>query len=630
MNWRRRFFSQGGEAGQLTIEDHSSVPSSQSPACTIKTRCRGLWLAGLFLGICLAEGQQNSQTQPTQPDLPQQYLNTKPNVQYVGDEACRRCHGSIYAEFKQTGMGKSVSIPSPEEAREFAKPLKITNKDQTYSIYARDGKIVHEVSERDAEGGAVFSEAHDIAYSVGAGDVGKSYLVAKGDSLFVSPISYYSRIQGWDLSPGYAEGLFRGFTRRVTDRCVDCHTGWPQLVPGSRTRFQQPPFRFLTVGCERCHGPGEIHVAVRTQDAVSGVFEEESTDPSIVNPRKLAGQTRDEICVQCHFSGDAQVLQPAKNYLDFRPGTPLGDVVAIFSVSQTIKGNHFLALGQFEEVKMSRCWAGSNGRLGCISCHDPHVQVRGDEAAGFFRERCLSCHATRNCTAPIVQRQATSPPDNCTFCHMPKQSSENIGHSSITDHRILRNSGEIPAVLQANASSNSLDLIYDTKPPGPGQTLVDLRNRALAYFQVAARFPELSVKGLEVVEQAAAEFPADAEVQAAYGRVLSAARPKERERAAQALQRAIDAGSKSAEVRTQLARLRMQQNQVTAAIDLYKESIQIDPYYTAAYLDLAQIYSILKEDSHAVEVLKTVLHIDPGDPAARQALLDIQSSSEKK
>ena len=289
-----------------------------------------------------------------------------PGWSIVGDESCRKCHSSIYEQFKQTGMGRSVSIPSAEDLRELAKPVRIINKklNRTYSVYARDGKIIHEESESDTKGHPVFSETHEIAYTVGAGDVGKSYLVAKGDSFFVSPISYYARIRGWDLSPGYGDGIFRGFTRRVVDLCVDCHTGMPLLVPGSHDRFQQPPFRFLTVGCERCHGPGAIHVEQRTQDAVLGGSFEGSIDYSIVNPRKLRPEIRDDVCAQCHLAGDARVLQPGKNYLDFRPGTPLGDVVAIFSVPQTIKGNHFVALDQFEQLKMSRCWAASDGRHG--------------------------------------------------------------------------------------------------------------------------------------------------------------------------------------------------------------------------------------------------------------------------
>ena len=585
-------------------------------------------IALLCVGFRMAEARPNGQTAPVQPTPPEQYLNARPGVEYLGDESCRKCHSTIYAQFKQTGMGRSVSIPSAEDLRGLAKPVSIINKklNRTYSVYARDGKIIHEESETDAKGRIVFSETHEIAYTVGAGDVGKSYLVAKGDAFFVSPISYYARIGGWDLSPGYGDGIFRGFTRRVVDLCVDCHSGMPLLVQGSHDRFQQPPFLFLTVGCERCHGPGAIHARQHTEEAALGApIDEGSIDYSIVNPRKLRPEIRDDVCAQCHLAGDARVLQPGKNYLDFRPGTPLGDVVAIFSVPQTIKGNHFVALDQFEQLKMSRCWAASEGRMGCISCHDPHVQLHGDQAADFFRNRCLSCHATRSCGEPPAQRQATSPSDNCIHCHMPKQPTENIGHSSITDHRILRVQSEIPAVLQSNGSQPPADLIYDTKPSAPGQTQTDLRNLALAYAQVAGRYAELGEKGLALLEQAAAAFPADAEIQAAYGSVLRVARPREEQRAAAALQKAIDAGSKSPEVRTRLARLRMQQGQVTAAIELYKESIQIDPHFTPAYLDLAQVYSMLKDRKSALEILNGVLKIDPGNDTARQERLKMET-----
>jgi TolA-binding protein len=590
-------------------------------------RIRLIWIVG-FAAICLAcaslriaEARQNLQEGAAQATPVQQYLNTRPGVEYIGDESCRKCHASVYETFKQTGMGRSVSIPSSDDLRELAKPVKIVNQklNQTYSIYARDGKIIHEESQTDTKGHIIFSETHEIAYTVGAGDVGKSYLVAKGDSLFVSPISYYERIRGWDLSPGYAEGAFHGFTRRVVDLCVDCHTGEPQLVAGSRNRFQQPPFRFLTVGCERCHGPGATHVRQHTEEAALGTPLDEGTiDFSIVNPRKLQPELRDEVCAQCHLSGDARVLQPGKNYLDFRPGTSLGDVVAIFSVPQQIKGNHFVALDQFEQLKLSRCWSASDGKLGCISCHDPHVQLHGDQATDSFRNRCLACHTTSSCRAPLAQRQATSPPDNCISCHMPKQPTENIGHSSVTDHRILRMQSEIPAVLQTSPSTFPTDLIYDTKPSRSGEAGSNLRSLALAHSQVAVRFPELGEKGLALLERAATAFPNDAEVQAAYGAALRVARPKDEVRAAQAFQKALDAGSKSAEVRTQLGRLKMQDGQVTAAMELYKESIQMDPYFAPAYLDLAQIYSLLKDRKNALEILDAVLKIDPGNDAARQ------------
>jgi tetratricopeptide (TPR) repeat protein len=554
------------------------------------------------------------------------YLNAEPGVEYVGDRACKGCHSTEYNRFKQTGMGQSTAVPSPEDLRVLTRPVTISGKPlhRTYTVYSRDGKMYHEESERDANGQLVFSETHEINYTVGSGEVGKSYLVAKGDALFVSPISYYTRINAWDLSPGYEAGVFRGFTRPVVELCADCHTGQPSFVSGKPNRFQQPPFRSLTIGCERCHGPGAIHVQQRKEGASLGG----PVDFSIVNPAKLPMELRDDVCAQCHFAGDARVLRPGKNYLDFRPGTKLANVVAIFSASPALKGTRFIALDQFEQLKMSRCAIASKGRLGCITCHDPHVQLHGVEAAEQFRERCLTCHKTDTCLAPLARRRATSPPDNCVQCHMPKEPLENISHASSADHRILRDPSENPLAGTLRSSIYSAELIYAATPLNFSEARPDLRSLALAYTQAVPRYPELGQKGFAVLELAARELPDDAEVQASYGLILLIAQPRESAHAAEILQKAIALGSKSPEVRTKLGNLRLRQGQVTAAIDLYKDSIQVDSFYTPPYLELARVYSLLKDFKSAREILDLVLKGDPGNDAAREERQKLGSSSD--
>jgi tetratricopeptide (TPR) repeat protein len=140
---------------------------------------------------------------------------------------------------------------------------------------------------------------------------------------------------------------------------------------------------------------------------------------------------------------------------------------------------------------------------------------------------------------------------------------------------------------------------------------------------VAGHYPILRQKGFAALQQAAQELRDDVEVQSSYGLILAVAQPGEGARAADALQRAIDLGSRSPEVRSKLADLRLQQGQVTAAIDLYKQSIQIDPFYRPAYLDLARAYLTLKDLDNAYEILDRLLKIDPGNDAARQAWLKL-------
>ncbi len=106
------------------------------------------------------------------------YLNTQPGVEYVSDQVCGSCHSFEYKTFKQTAIGRSTSVPSEQDLKSLSKPVTFSNTalNRTYSVYAQDGKMFHQESERDASGQLVFSDSHEIAYVVGAGEIGKSEL----------------------------------------------------------------------------------------------------------------------------------------------------------------------------------------------------------------------------------------------------------------------------------------------------------------------------------------------------------------------------------------------------------------------------------------------------------------------
>ena len=85
------------------------------------------------------------------------------------------------------------------------------------------------------------------------GTRGYAFLVEREGNLFQSPIAWYSQGRKWDLAPDYRVHNWH-FNRLITPGCLFCHTN----------RFDQagrePVFHGLTIGCERCHGPGELHV----------------------------------------------------------------------------------------------------------------------------------------------------------------------------------------------------------------------------------------------------------------------------------------------------------------------------------------------------------------------------------
>src|SRR5215468_241876 len=186
---------------------------------------RAIFVSTLPLAALLALSPALS----SQSASPLQFLNARLGVTYVGDETCRECHKSHYDSFKKTGMGRSLALPSSVKEGVTFKPITLApeNLGRTYTISLSNGKMFHSETVLGPDGKPESTETHEVAYSVGSGDVGRSYIIAKGDALFVSPISYYSSIKRWDLSPGYDVGQFRGFTRPAWHLCLTCHSGMP-------------------------------------------------------------------------------------------------------------------------------------------------------------------------------------------------------------------------------------------------------------------------------------------------------------------------------------------------------------------------------------------------------------------
>jgi hypothetical protein len=215
----------------------------------------------------------------------------------------------------------------------------------------------------------------------------------------------------------------------------------PELELGSTNRFTKIPDG---IDCERCHGPGEVHVADKLKGNV--IDTSKFIDYTIVNPRKLPWERQIDICQRCHLQGNA-VLQPGKSFADFKPGMDLGKIMQVFMPKYKGAEDEFIMASHAQRLQQSACFIGSNkqakqadAKLGfntlqltCITCHNPHVSVKvtGKQT---FNNACLKCHNSNTCEETMPERLAVS--DNCVACHMPQSGSVDIPHVTVHDHKI--------------------------------------------------------------------------------------------------------------------------------------------------------------------------------------------------
>ena len=397
------------------------------------------------------------------------WKNARPDVKYVGDSACARCHAEIADTFRRHPMGRSLAPIASQKAVGADRSDSTTTFEagsSRYTIERRDGREVHREVRLDLDGRVLAQVEAEVKYALGSGTRGISYLIEHDGRLFQSPISWYSQKKQWDISPGYDVNNLH-FDRPIEPSCLFCHANRVEPIDSSVNRFEQPIFQGHAIGCERCHGPGELHT--RRQELVDG------RDLTIVNPRHLEPALRLAVCEQCHLLGDHRVDRLGRDTFDYHPGLPLTAFFAVYGRAEE-RGNK--VVGQVEQMKLSRCYRESQGRLSCISCHDPHQVPTPEEKAAYFRQQCLACHEQSGCKLPDSVRLAESLDDNCIQCHMRKSNSVDIVHIAITDHRILR-------TRQTETA--------DSHRPAPGVPLVLMNGEGLSRDELGTLGRELAI-----------------------------------------------------------------------------------------------------------------------------------------
>jgi hypothetical protein len=395
-----------------------------------------------------------------------------------------------------------------------------------------------------------------LAYYVGSGATARSYLLKADGYLFEAPVAYYTGSQKWSLAPAYETYAYPYLARPVMPGCLTCHASLLAPVAGSQNRYGDPPFGEGGISCERCHGPGAAHIQkMREGGSAQGA--------AIVNPSKLAPQLRDDICSQCHLTGDVRVMRPGRDWQSFQAGQRLSDSMTVFVRADASPG--MKVTSHMEKLAQSACKRESGDRLWCGTCHDPHSVPKASARAEWFRRKCLTCHDSAACKETKAARTARQ--DDCTSCHMPKSPVSDAQHVVYTDHSIPRR----PRAGQPAAASSADLAVFGGAPAAP-------RDLALAYGILASRTHAATdqARALIALEKAQRESPGDVEVM------------------------------------VYLAELYRNGGQDEKAIPLYRRAMELDPSQVTAPVGLGGILMERGQDAEAIRLWQDALARNAG------------------
>ncbi len=365
---------------------------------------------------------------------------------FVNSKLCAGCHADVDRHFRQTGMAQAFGKPTRENTIAGYKGRERFYHPRTrmyYSMLERDGKF-YQRRWRVGPGGKLRDvDESRIDFIMGSGNHVRTYLHRTSTGTLVElPLAWYSEKGGYlALNPGYDADHFIP-PRLISYDCMFCHNAYPKIPAGYEQLNRMPVYVDPLpegIDCQRCHGPGAEHV----QAAQRPGARKEDLQKTILNPARLSGDRQMEVCMQCHLQTTSSRLPSAIRRYDrgpfsYRAGEPLGDFILNFDKAPNARAaEQFGIVNSAYRLRQSQCWTRSEGRLTCLTCHDPHRSQHGQPAKEHYNAVCTQCHSTDFTSHVKAGRHTTA--SDCVACHMPERRTDDVVHVVMTDHYIQRN-----------------------------------------------------------------------------------------------------------------------------------------------------------------------------------------------
>ena len=312
---------------------------------------------------------------------------------YVGSKACERCHVAAYKGWKQTRMANVVRDP----------------KEHPEAVLA---DFTHADPVRNFELG-------DVAFVYGS-RWKQRYFTKRGDDYFVLPAQWDVKKGKWLpyhvekntdwWVPFYGES---NFERPTGPLCDGCHSVNYNVATKQVAEWN--------VGCEKCHGPGSLHVA-------------QPSRKNIVNPETLDFVRGNDTCIQCHSQGQPLTNPIAGKYFDwpvgYEPGKKLADYWKLEELRPGVTNFYqFADMTAHKNRMQGNDFVQSNmyhRQLRCFDCHNVHSNENPASVIARGNALCLTCHTRENpaglkgTVSEHTHHATDSAGSQCTACHMPR------------------------------------------------------------------------------------------------------------------------------------------------------------------------------------------------------------------
>jgi hypothetical protein len=309
---------------------------------------------------------------------------------------CATCHKSEALSQRGTLMALALELPGANPILKMHPKLTFQRGAFTYTVTTQGTQTTYSIT----DGTHIISLP--ILWGFGAG--AQTWLLSMDGKFYESLVSYFPSLDGLGITIGdetstphnIVEAMGRELGEQEVKSCFGCHTTGAIVNDKLDLTAFKPG-----VTCEHCHLGAAAHMADATRKNFT------STPPSLGD---LSAEDLSNFCGQCHRTWSTVVLQRSfgENNVRFSP----------------------------YRLALSKCFNGTDARISCVACHNPHVNVSTRPAS--YDAKCLACHAALVRTDSAAHPQAKACPiakSNCVSCHMPKVARAG-GHITFTDHFI--------------------------------------------------------------------------------------------------------------------------------------------------------------------------------------------------